>query len=372
MSPRDIVRFSEAALDASAGSRKVPTSDYLAHGSFPVVDQSRSMVSGYVNEPDRLYRGDLPVVVFGDHTRIFKYVDFPFCMGADGVKVLRARQGFDTRYLYHALRQLKIPNAGYSRHFRFLKETEIPRPAVSEQRRIADVLDRADELCAKQRRALAQMHELAQSVFHHMFGDPSVNPFRFEMLGCGEVCTRVTVGLVIKPASYYVGSGVPALRSLNIRPGSINVEDIVFFSEYDNEAKLAKSRVWEDDVVLVRTGRPGTAAVIPRELDGANAIDILITTPDKRTMDPIYLCAYFNSPAAKKFVHGEKRGQIQEHLNVASLKRARIPVPPLTLQQSFADRIREIDELKLKCETAVREVDSLFATLQYRSFRAEL
>lgn len=372
MSNKVLIPFLEAVEDVSAGNPKVPASDYKAQGQFPVVDQGKTLIAGYADEARFLYRGDLPVVIFGDHTRSFKYVDFPFCMGADGVKVLRARDGIESRYLYHALSSLQIPNAGYSRHFKFLKEMELRRPSRQEQFRIVEVLDRVDALRAKRREFLAHLDELAQSIFIDMFGDSAANHPRFEVLSCGDVCTRVTVGLVVKPASYYVDSGVPALRSLNIHRGSINVDRLVYFSDRDNETKLAKSRIYANDVVVVRTGSPGTAAVVPQALHGANAIDILIATPDVRKIDPTYLCSYLNSPEARKFVLGEKRGQIQEHLNVASLKSARLPVPPLGYQQCFADRIRAVDALKVVGEAALTEVDSLVTALRYRAFRGEL
>jgi type I restriction enzyme S subunit len=109
------------------------------------------------------------------------------------------------------------------------------------------------------------------------------------------------VGIVVQPASYYQEYGVPALRSQNIKPNSISTDNLVFFSPSDNETKLAKTRVKAGDVVLVRTGQPGTAAVIPEELDGVNAIDLLITTPCKDIVDSVYLCSFFNSAWGKKW-----------------------------------------------------------------------
>ena len=136
-----LVPFAEALTDVSAGNVKTPQSSYLDEGLLPVVDQGRGLIAGYTNDAGAAYRGELPVIVFGDHTRAVKYVDFPFSMGADGVKVLRARPGWSPKFLYHHLRQVELPAAGYSRHFKFLRELSIPRPPIDEQRRRTDLLD---------------------------------------------------------------------------------------------------------------------------------------------------------------------------------------------------------------------------------------
>ncbi len=366
------VPFGAAAADVSAGNPKVLSSAYQPSGDFPVIDQGAAEIAGYVNDPGLLYRGELPVVIFGDHTRNLKYVDSRFCVGADGVKILRPREGFDAKYLYHALRDLRIPGAGYSRHFKYLKESRIPKPGLDEQRRIAELLDRADSLRATRRAALAESGKLEQALFREMFGDPVLDRRDWHLASCEAVCGRVTVGIVFQPASHYRPSGTVALRSLNIRPGEIDLNDVVFFSEEENSTILSKTRVRAGDVVLVRTGRPGTAAVIPDELDGVNAVDILITTPDRTVVDPRYLCSYFNSPAAKRHISGHRRGQIQQHLNVGSLKQMPVPLPPLELQKQYAERLGEISELRNRQRAGEAQLEALFDALQHRAFRNEL
>lgn len=167
------VPFLEALQDASAGNRKVPKSALLASGALAVVDQGRGLVAGYTNDPALRARGNGPAIIFGDHTRSFKYVDFPFAMGADGVKVLRARAGFDTKYLFRYLESVDIPSAGYSRHFKFLKEITVPKPPINEQRRIATILDHADALRAKHQEIQTHLRELTAAAFRERFGPSS-------------------------------------------------------------------------------------------------------------------------------------------------------------------------------------------------------
>ena len=253
-----------------------------------------------------------------------------------------------------------------------VKKVCVPLPPLAEQQRIAKVLDAADALRAKRRASIGQLEGLPSAIFIDVFGDPGTNPKGWQTAKFETTCERVTVGIVVQPASYYVDSGVPALRSLNIKPGNISLDDLVYFSTSDNETKLSKTRLKSGDVVLVRSGRPGTAAVVPDELDGINAIDILIASPSRKLIDPTYICAFFNSPEGRRLVLSEQRGQIQKHLNVGSLNDVDIPLPPLPLQQEFARRIAAVERLKSAHRASLAELDALFASLQHRAFRGEL
>lgn len=252
-----------------------------------------------------------------------------------------------------------------------LKGINVPCPSLEQQKRIVAVLDKADVLRAKRRKAIEQLDALAQAIFIEMFGDPVTNPMRWGVASCDELCSRVTVGIVVQPASYYQPSGVPALRSLNIKSNKFDLSELVYFSAVDNEA-LSKTRVWAGDVVVVRSGRPGTAAVVSRELDGVNAIDILIASPKPDLLSGEYLSFFMNSNAGKRLVLGEERGQIQKHLNAGSLKKAEIPVPPIELQEKFVKRLKSLEESKVVLEKSALELDALFSSLQHRAFRGEL
>ncbi|MBK9437652.1 MAG: restriction endonuclease subunit S [Chloracidobacterium sp.] len=121
-------------------------------------------------------KAELPVIVFGDHAKCLKFIDFPFALGADGVKVLRPKINANPKYLYYVLKSLRITDAGYSRHFKFLRRNEIPLPPLEHQRRIAEVIDRADTLRQRRLLAIQKLNTLLRSVFLDMFGDPVTNP----------------------------------------------------------------------------------------------------------------------------------------------------------------------------------------------------
>lgn len=156
-------------LDPVPRQPKIKRSSYNKSGHYPIVDQSQAYIAGYTDEEATLYRGELPVVIFGDHTRVLKYVDFPFCVGADGTQLLRPVAGNDIRYFYYALRNINLPNYGYERHFKYLKEEEIPAPALSIQRRIVGILSAYDKLIENSQRRIKILEAMARSLYREWF-----------------------------------------------------------------------------------------------------------------------------------------------------------------------------------------------------------
>jgi type I restriction enzyme S subunit len=253
-----------------------------------------------------------------------------------------------------------------------LKKTKIPLPPLPEQRRIAAILDQADALRAKRREALAKLDEMAQAIFVEMFGDPQINERKWQTVPCSELCQRINVGVVIKPASYYCETGVPALRGTNIKPYGIDLTDLVYFSKRDSDGPLSKSRLRAGDLVIVRTGQPGLAAVVPPDLDNANAIDVIIVTPIQECMNSVFMRELLNSKGGRQMVMQQSRGQIQQHFNVGSLSAAELIVPPIKLQNEFAGRVEAVSGLRSLALRSLEEVNFLFASLQHRAFSGEL
>lgn len=119
---------------------KLQTQDYRPSGLYPIIDQGQTPIAGWTDDQSGLIAQNLPVVVFGDHTRALKFVDFPFVRGADGTQVLKPKSGIDPLFFYYALRAIDLPSRGYNRHFKALKEKEVALPAEPEQSDIARVL----------------------------------------------------------------------------------------------------------------------------------------------------------------------------------------------------------------------------------------
>lgn len=157
----------------------------------------------------------------------------------------------------------------------------------------------------------------------------------------GEVCDELTVGFVGSMASEYVDAGVPFIRSLNVKPFRIDKTDIKYVSP-EFHAKIRKSRLRAGDVVIVRTGVPGTTAVVPDWLDGGNCSDLVIARPSSR-LDPGFLC-YFMNAVAHHVGRMYAVGAVQQHFNVGAAKTLRIPLPPLPTQRAIAGVLGTLDD----------------------------
>lgn len=165
----ELVGFSGACSDETKLSEKVLRRDYLDAGELPVVDQGQSLVAGWVDDDDVECRSELPVVVFGDHTRAVKFVDFPFAIGADGAKVLKPSADFDPAFFAALLANMPIPELGYSRHMRELKTMRFPRPPISLQREFSDRWKAIRAMKAGQAEDVRQLNSLFASLQHRAF-----------------------------------------------------------------------------------------------------------------------------------------------------------------------------------------------------------
>ena len=380
-------RLIERADLNRAGRRRYPVLSMTMHGGL--VEQStkfKKRVASSDTAPYKVVNRNQLVVGFPIDEGVLSFQRcFDEAIVSPAYDVWNLRSGIEVEPLYlerflrspRTLRIFKAKLRGTTARRRTLPEDiflsiDVPLPSLREQRRIATVLDKADELRTSRRACLQHLNSFTRALFSEMFGDPVSNSMKWATTTIDQICRRITVGIVVQPASHYRDTGVPALRSLNIRENKIATDNFVYFSASDNEHKLSKTRVWEDDVLLVRSGQPGTSAVVPRALSGVNAIDILIATPDKTKVHPTYLSLYLNSEGGKRMVLGAQRGQIQKHLNVAALKAAPIQLPPLSLQREFARRVQAVEALEQSYLTSAQACDVLFSSLQHRAFQGIL
>jgi hypothetical protein len=131
-----LVNFDEVFSLVSTNKIKTPEKEYQYRGVFPIVDQGRNLIGGYTDVEDSVINRDGSVIVFGDHTRCFKLIPFPFVPGADGTKVLRPHTEVLPKFAYYGCLTLALPNRGYSRHYSFLRSSKFPVAPLAEQRRI--------------------------------------------------------------------------------------------------------------------------------------------------------------------------------------------------------------------------------------------
>ena len=163
----------EDCIESVKYTRKIQRKDFLDDGQFPIVSQEAEFTNGYWDDEADLFKVSTPVVIFGDHTQVLKFVDFDFVLGADGVKILQPCDFLRPKFFFYQLQAANFASLGYARHYRLLKELEIKYPPLPEQQRIVGLLDEAFDGLATAKanaeknlqnaRALFQSH--LQSVF---------------------------------------------------------------------------------------------------------------------------------------------------------------------------------------------------------------
>lgn len=354
----------DALKDVTGGNTKIPQMDFLPAGRLAIVDQGQSLVAGYTDEVDAAVRTPSPLIVFGDHTRAVKFIDFPFAMGADGIKVLQVRDGFDPRFVYRYLQSRNIPNSGYSRHFKYLKEIEIPKPPLAEQRRMAAILDRADALHAKRRQVLAHLDSLAQSLFNEVIGSASC-----ESRPLGEV------------ANFFGGSSLPEGEPFAEQSGGTLLMKVSDMNSLGNEDEVTSTAVWTD-LVTARSATVESGSVVfpkrgasiatnkKRIIRRRTALDpnLMGIQPHTSVLTSEYLLAWLRSFDLASITSGSTVPQ----LNKRDLEGVEIAVPNLVVQEVFRTKLERLKGHQVMSRESAAACDELFASLQGRAFRGEL
>ncbi|HER19665.1 MAG TPA: restriction endonuclease subunit S, partial [Chromatiales bacterium] len=296
----------------------------------------------------------------------------------DGWLVLSPRSGdVDADYFYHLLGS-KAVYAEFERrasgatvknlNIDLVRGVKVPVPPVHEQRRIAKILDKADELRATRRAATAQLETLAQSIFLDIFGDPARNPKGWPVKRLEDEITSVRYGTGSPPP--YVDDGVPFIRATNVKAGTISPKDLKHISPTD-AARIDKCRVDAGNLIIVRSGvNTGDCAIVPSEYDGAcAAFDLIVELP---WANAVFYTFLINSPHGKAHLEPLTRRAAQPHLNAEQVRSLRFISPEQSAKRRFAALVGSINSQRARGDVHLRELDALCAALQHSAFRGEL
>lgn len=342
------VPFAVAVSDETSSNVKIQRKDFLSSGSLPVIDQGQQEVAGYIDDVSQAYSEELPVILFGDHTRAFKYIDYPFVLGADGVKVLAPRSGFNAKFLYYYFLSCDIPNQGYSRHFKFLKKFDIPFFALSEQSRIVELLDEADRLRRLRHEADAKAARILPALFLKMFGDPVTNPMGWPVALLTEICNPKQWPTI--SAKEFTEFGYPVYGA----NGKIG-----FYSAYNHEFSTV--------LITCRGATCGTINVCePKSYVTGNAMALDNPNSSKTTLE--FLEHYLSVRGLSDVINGAAQPQITRQ----NLKNVTVFTPSLQLVKQFSSRVRDTKVLLDKIQAGGKRVELLFSLLLQKAFSGQL
>lgn len=357
-----LIKGSIKALKVKAAVQK---KDYLLTGKYPVISQEKEFISGYCNTEDNLNEILEDVIIFGDHTRIVKYVDFDFCVGADGVKVLRPDNKLSAKYLYYFIKWANIPSNGYSRHFKFLKEIEIKYPKdKSIQQAIASELDAIQTMIDGYKAQLEDLDALAQSIFLDMFGDPVSDPKGWELhsiASFGKIVTGNTPSKSVE--EYYNSDYIEWIKTDNIQNNDLYP---TVASEYLSEEGSLKGRIVDENSILVcciagSLNSIGKCCVTNRKVAFNQQINAIECNAQHN-----YLFSYWLIKCAQKILMETASTGMKHILSKSVMSSIKLPVPPLALQQQFASKTEAIEQQKEQIRLQLKDAETLMAErMQY-------
>lgn len=359
-----MARFTDVFSDETKRGYKIQSSEYLPSGKYPIIDQGQAQIVGYTNLENGLFT-DVPAIIFGDHTRIVKYVDSPFFLGADGVKVLKSKvRDTDYKYLFYCLQNAKIPNTGYNRHFKWLKEVDVPLPPLEEQHKIAAVLDKVSDLIAKRRQQLDKLDESAKARFVGMFGDPVENPMGWEKIALGKRCDIVTGNTPSRAEPENYGNFIEWIKSDNINTSAVLLTEA---QEYLSETGFHKCRFVEAGSLLMTCiagsiNCIGNVAVADRRVAFNQQINAIVPKRD----DVLYL--YWLMLLSKPAIHSTINMSLKGIVSKGQLSAMAFPFPPLELQTQFSVFVKKTEKTKANISRSLEKLETLKKALMQKYF----
>ena len=344
-----IEKFTNLYRDVTKEGTKIPQEKYCLTGQFPIVDQGQRVIAGWWNDDAGIFK-NVPAIIFGDHTRAIKYMEQPFFIGADGVKILRPTNIKDNpKYLYYALQAAKIPNLGYSRHFKVVKELQICIYSRDEQNEIVRVLEKIDYLIEQRYAETTYLDQLVKSRFIELFGDPETNPKGWTRQRLDQICENLD------------SRRVP-ITSTNRKAGNYPYYGASGIVDY------VKDYIFDEDILLISE-------------DGANLVmrstPIAFSVSGKVWVNNHAHVVRFESKATQKYIEicfaltdisGSITGTAQPKLNQAKLNAMMFCVPPIELQEQFATFVEQTDKSKLAAQKGLQELEILKKSLMQQYF----
>lgn len=298
----------------------------------------------------------------------------PSCVDNNVMVVVPQAGLLDADYLYFAFRAKNISDFASASNPPSIRKPDVenwqvPLPPLPEQRRIVDLLARAEGIVRLRREAAAKAAELIPALFIHHFGDPAVNPMGWPVVPLGDGLRAADYGCSTK--AYADGEGVPLIRMGNVTyAGDMDLSDLKFVQL--DSAEQTKYELLAGDLLFNRTNSKelvGKTGLWAGQREAVVASYFIRLRVDPTRLVPTYLWAYMNSGFMKKVLFETARGAIgQANINSKELKAFPVPLPPTALQQLYAEKVTAIQSIVGQQTTALAKAQSTFDALLAQAF----
>lgn len=364
----NMLKYNEIFEDDTHNITKIPKSEYKESGDIPIIDQGKEFVAGYSDNYENK-KIESTRIIFGDHTRIIKFVDFKAYIGADGVKVLKIKnKNADYKYMYYYLKKSYIPDTGYNRHYKWLKELKFNLPLVEEQKRISNKLDKAQEIIDIRKKQIEDLENLIKSQFIELFGKID------KRIKVKECCSKITD---------YVASGSFASIRQNVKyynnpEYAIMVRTADFANNFSENLTytdkhgydfLHNSNLFGGELLLSNIGASiGKVHRVPYlNVPMTLAPNAIMLKGNKEYLED-YLQYYFLSDEGQVQLKSMTTATAMPKFNKTQLKEVEIIKAPIELQNQFAKIVQQINKQKIELQKNLEEMEKLQESLMNKYF----
>lgn len=360
--------------------RKIPKKQFLETGQYPIVSQEEGLINGYWDNAEDILTGISPVIIFGDHTKVVKYIDFDFAVGADGVKVLKPVEGIYPKFFKYFIESLNLRDLGYARHYKLLKEILVPVPCIEEQKRIVTMLDEAFADIDKARKLTEQNLKNARELYEsYLQASLSDNHVVGNDTNLGNEVELLT-GFAFKSKEYVTyRQSIPLLRGDNIIQGELRwdgvkrwpIEKASAYAKYylkANDLVIAMDRTW------IKAGVK--YAMIKEEDLPAILVQRVARLRCLKALEPRYLYFLLGSKLFESYVLSIQTGLGVPHISGKQIKDFSFRNPPIEMQQEIIIKLesisKEVDRLCNIYSDKLTALDELESSLLKKAFSGEL
>ncbi len=388
-----VKKLNEVCEKISLNKIKIKQRDYLLSGIYPIVDQGQDLIGGYCNDESKVIPIQPPYIIFGDHTKVKKFINFNFIPGADGVKVLKPHTNINPKFFYYFLHVIKIPEKGYARHYQFIERESIPVPTLDEQQAIVSkleaLLSELDNgkqlLITAQEQLTIYRPSLLKWAFEGKLTNSDVKdgelPLGWKWVKIDDLKSKNKNALKAGPfgsslkKEFFVSEGYKVYGQEQVISGDAFIGD--YYVSADRYEKLNSNKIQAGDILISLVGTVGKVLILPENCQpGIINPRLIKLTLNKEVYLPKFFQYYFNSAYVRNMYRSKAQGTTMDVLNLSIIKTILFPLPSIDEQQRIVDELDSkltfCDKIEETIKQALSQSESLRQSILQKAFEGKL
>ena len=356
-------------IDYEQPNEYIVESDRYSNGcSTPVLTAGQSFILGYTNESKGIYKKG-PCIIFDDFTTSVHYVDFPFKVKSSAMKILTTKSNADIKYCYYLLLSLsKMPPNHKRQWISTTSEKSYVLPSMDKQISIVKQLDLISDTIANYTNQIENLDNLVKARFIEMFGDPIRNPYGWYNDCLNNVCTKINDGTHCSPESFDKGDYM-YITAKNIKQNGLDLSNVTYVSEKVHKPIYQRCNPEFGDILYIKDGATtGIATINTMKNEFTLLSSVALLKYDRSLINGYYLIHLLNSKEMYSKIRKNMGGAAITRLTIAKIKEIKVIVPPIDLQNQFADFVRQVDKSREEVKKSLEKTQQLYDSLMQEYF----